>query len=460
MIGAILSRLLKPEEFGIVAMVLVFTGFFSIFNDAGIKSFIIQHPNLTKADSSFVFYIGICLGGTFTLILFLAAPYVEEFYQFKGLTDVTRVLSLQFLISSIGFVPRGIIERNLKFKISGMIELSSSIVGGVIGVILAFMNFSYWALVYRSLVTYILMAILLFIYSKWRPIFKIRSIEFKRFLNYSGNLTLFGIINYWARNFDNLLVGKYLGSSSLGFYNRAYSLMTYPITLFSSVINPVLHPIFSRVQTDITQIRQNYLKVLKLLAIISFPFMTFLTINAESVITIVWGGQWKESVPIFRILGVASLFQPILNTTGSIFLVRNKTDWLFRVGIINTLLIILGFIVGLKYGLLGVSAGYTAAFFIMLIPTLYIVFNKLLQGSLSEFFDNILVALYMVIIISISNILVIYFVNNLYFSLLINTIISSIIFLIIIRYYEKLLFWKLKNYLRNYFVKILSTRNS
>ena len=185
-------------------------------------------------------------------------------------------------IVAFSFVPRGILERNLQFKVTGLVELGASVFSGIMGVALAFMHFSYWALILRTLLNYFLISVLFLWFSKWRPTWKIKSVGLKTFFNYSGNITLFGIVNYWARNLDNLLVGKFMGAASLGYYNRAYSLMTYPVTLFTSVITPALHPVFSQIQNDIDQIRENYLNVLKAISILSFPLIVFLAVNAPT----------------------------------------------------------------------------------------------------------------------------------------------------------------------------------
>jgi O-antigen/teichoic acid export membrane protein len=249
-------------------------------------------------------------------------------------------------------------------------------------------------------------------------------------------------------------VGKFLGAASLGYYNRAYSLMTYPVTLFTSVITPALHPVFSQIQTDIDQIRENYLNVLKAISILSFPLMVFLAVNAKSVITIVWGGQWQQSIPVFQILGIAALFQPIVNTTGSIYLVRSKTNWLLKVGIVNTIVTIAGIVIGLQYGIKGVAIGYTIAFLLMLFPILYIVFNKLLEGSVWEFFRKISTALKLVLLIGISNAILLYFVKDIYISIIANTAITGTLFFISVWYLERSLFGKIKGYLYQAYTKI------
>lgn len=455
-ISAILARLLTPDEFGVVTMVLVFTGFLAIFNDAGIKSFIIQHSNLSIEDETFVFFISLGIGFILTGILYFVAPLIEDFYHFEGLTKVTRVLSFQFIICTIGFVPNGILERELKFKTSGLIELFSSVASGIVGIVLAFMDFSYWALVIRSLLTYIFMSISFFMLSKWRPTWSFDYKVGKNILSYSGNLTLFGIINYWARNLDNLLVGKYLGASSLGFYNRAYSLMTYPITIFSQVINPILHPIFARIQADVELIRKSYLDVLKLLSIISFPFITFIVVNADSIITIVWGNQWQESVPVFRILGLAAMFQPILNSTGSIFLVRNKTNWLFKVGIVNTIVTVIGITIGLKFGIQGVAIGYVVSFYVMLLPLLYMVFKILLGGTLLELFKYLRTGLFLIVFVFFTNSVLLYFGQTMVMGLVYNAAVTLIVFILFVRMLERELYLKTVRKIKGVMSSLLS----
>jgi PST family polysaccharide transporter len=207
----------------------------------------------------------------------------------------------------------------------------------------------------------------------------------QKIFGYSGNLTLFSMINYWARNLDNLLIGKFIGSESLGFYNRAYQLMMLPLSMLTSVITPVLHSALAERQNDIPAMYQGYRKVIRLIALVSIPGMTFAVIMAPELIRVVWGDQWDQTIPVFAILGLNGLFQPIMSTTGTVFLARNKAHWLFRCGVISTILYCSGIVLGLPYGIMGVAAGYTIASNMFVLPLMFFIFVKLLHGKFIDF---------------------------------------------------------------------------
>ena len=156
-------------------------------------------------------------------------------------------------------------------------------------------------------------------------------------------------------------------------------------------------------------------------------------INAEGLINIVWGGRWNDSIPIFKILGIAFIFQPILNTTGPIFLVRNRTHWLFRWNLFSTSIVIISIIVGVKYGVIGVSISLALASLILIAPLVFIVYVKLLDSSIMNFIYCIKNGLYLAIVVGVFNLILIKIVNNMYYGFLINIIITAIITIVFLQ---------------------------
>jgi PST family polysaccharide transporter len=384
-IAAVLSRLLTPKDFGIIAMVTVVSGFMSIFADAGIGSAVVQFRDFKVKEHQSLFSLSLLLGFLLAGLLAFGSSFVAFFFDNPDLQQVAAVMALAFPCSTLGIVPHGILQREMRFREVAVVKITAAIIAGLIGIIMAFTGWGYWALVTQALTNSFLISLTFLILARLAPIPRWDVTVIQKIFGYSGNLTLFSMINYWARNLDNLLIGKFIGSESLGFYNRAYQLMMLPLSMLTSVITPVLHSALAERQNDIPAMYQGYRKVIRLIALVSIPGMTFAVIMAPELIRVVWGDQWDQTIPVFAILGLNGLFQPIMSTTGTVFLARNKAHWLFRCGVISTILYCSGIVLGLPYGIMGVAAGYTIASNMFVLPLMFFIFVKLLHGKFIDF---------------------------------------------------------------------------
>jgi PST family polysaccharide transporter len=388
-IAAVLSRLLSPEDFGTIAMVTVISGFMSIFADAGIGSAVVQFRDFKGKDHQSLFSLSLLLGVFLAGVLALGSSFVAVFFDNPDLQPVAAVMALAFPCSTLGIVPRGLLQRDMRFREVAVVNIVAAFAAGIVGIVMAFTGWGYWALVVQTLTNSFLSSLAFLVLAKLSPIPHWDFAVIRKIFSYSGNLTLFSMINYWARNLDNLLIGKFIGSAPLGFYNRAYQLMMLPLSMLTSVISPVLHSALAEKQNDIPAMYRGYQKVIRLIALISIPGMSFAVIMAPELIRVVWGDQWDQTIPVFAILGLNGLFQPIMSTTGTVFLARNKAHWLFRSGIISTILYCTGIVLGLPYGIVGVAAGYTIASNLYVIPLMFFIFVKLLQGKFIDFVNAI-----------------------------------------------------------------------
>jgi PST family polysaccharide transporter len=384
-IAAVLSRLLTPEDFGTIAMVTVISGFMSIFAEAGLGSVAVQFRDFVKRDHQTMFTLSLCLGLFLALLLAGFSSYVAVFFHNPDLKPVAMVMALAFPFSTLGIVPRGLLQRSMHFRAISIVSIVAAICAGFIGITMAFTGWGYWALVAQTLANSLISSCAFIWLAHLAPVPRWDFRVIKKIFSYSGNLTLFSMINYWARNLDNLLIGRFLGSAPLGYYNRAYQLMMLPLSMLTGVITPVLHSVLAQKQNDIPAMYWGYLKVVKMIGLISIPGMTYAVIMSPELIRVVWGDQWDQTIPVFAILGLNGLFQPILSTTGTVFLARNKADWLFKCGIVSTVLLCSGILLGLPYGIKGVAIGYTIASNLWMPPLMYLVFVKLLDGDFSDF---------------------------------------------------------------------------
>jgi len=243
---------------------------------------------------------------------------------------------------------------------------------------------------------------------------------------------------------DNFLIGKYLGSSALGYYDRAYKLMMFPIQYLTFVITPVLHPIFSRYQDNMQVIRNSYLKMLEVMAFISLPMISFLFVLGEDLIVLIFGEQWIASIPVFQVLCFLSGLQILTSTTGSIFQSLGRTDTLFRTGIMSTTSMVAGIVLGLRYGIIGVAIGYSIGYLVIFFPIFSILFN-LLEGGFNIFVKNLfsasLIALVMGFMLYLLSINIYFFPRILRVAIIAGA--GLAVYLIIIRIFKKRLFFQI-----------------
>ena len=309
------------------------------------------------------------------VLLIILAPVIANFFQESRLTPILKMLSLTFFIASISILHQTILERNLEFKKLSKAEIISTLCGSIVGVLMAIQGFGVWSLVYQSLIIMLMTTILLWFFNTWKPKMIFNWADLKPVISYSLNYTGFRTINYFERNADYILIGRFLGVENLGYYTLAYKLMLYPLQTISSVIGRVMFPAYSQIQDNDAKFRHTYLQVVASIAIITFPIMIGLMIISKPFILTVFGLQWKPVIILLIILAPVGLVQSISTTTGEIFTAKGRTDWLLRLSIVSGLFIVLSFIIGLQWGLLGVAAAYTIADFLLLYPILAIPFR-------------------------------------------------------------------------------------
>ncbi|EDY96715.1 polysaccharide biosynthesis protein [Phocaeicola plebeius DSM 17135] len=348
-VTAILARLLSPEDFGVVAVSTVLIAFFTLFTDMGIGPAIIQKQDLTKEDFNSIFSFTIW-GGLILAILFFITSYpIGIFYKKDSLVLICQILSINLLFAAWNIVPNALINKNKRFKFIAKRTLTLQVISGIISVFSAFNGLG----IYSLLISPILTAVGVFIlnYKEYPLEFKlhIHTNSLKKIFSYSSYQFLFNFINYFSRNLDKLIIGRYFSMHDLGYYEKSYRLMMLPLQYVTNIITPVMHPILTSLQNDYKNLTDKYNSIIKLLATISFPLGIFLYFAANDIIYIVYGNRWENAIPVFQILALSLPLQMILSTTGAIYQAAGKTNWLFYGGVSNTCFTVLGFIIASVY---------------------------------------------------------------------------------------------------------------
>lgn len=462
--SGVLARILTPYDYGIVAIISVFTAFFGILADMGLGTAVIQNKNLTHANINSIFtlsiFIGISLAGIFCL---LAVP-ISLFYKNSVYISICCLLSLSILFNTFNMIPNAVLLRQKKFKIVAIRLVTINIITYGTTIILALLQFKYYALVIQSILSSFFTFTWNLKSAKIKPTKKIDWEIIQQIRSYSGYQFAFSFINYFARNLDKIIIGKALGNVSLAHYNRAYTLMLYPVQNLTHVITPALHPILSEHQTDLDYIYKKYIKIVQILALLGVYFTVACFCFSKEIILTIYGSQWIETIPCFRWLSISIFAQMVTSSGGAIFQSIGNTKLMFKSGGIAALVtmsfIIAGIIIGqnsLETVSLFIAAGFCCSFFI----NYYFLIHEGFSRSFSNFLSIFKIHLFIGSLCFASGFLLNTFilVDNLILALIIKVFLFTIIYsactIIVSKQIRSKILFYLRPFIRNAFEQYL-----
>lgn len=375
----VLSRLLLPEEYGFVALITVFTGFVSVFADVGLSYAIIRSDyGLTyhKALSNLAFYIGL----TLSFITILLAYPIGWFYEDSSLILPTIVMSTIFVFGAFAIVPNAILMKRLDFNYIGKIRLISNVISIVLMIIFAALGFSYWSLI----IPVILMHISQYALFEYKVRLGFRfyrlsysKIAFRKTKSLIKNLSGFNIINYWSRNSDNLIIGKYYSSYDLGIYNRAYKMLDLSNNLIGGIFGTVLYPSLKKLKSDGGNVNDEYRSILGIISIISYPIGAVLILIPDLFVRILWGNDWIMVADLLPYFGILIIFKTLVATTGHMFILLEREKTFMQIGVVSAIIMTTSIIIGAFFSVKIIAISYTAGFLLINVPLyLYYGFYK------------------------------------------------------------------------------------
>ena len=379
----ILARLLTPEEFGVVGMAMVFISLSQVFIDVGLSQGVIQSKTNNQVVYSTIFYINIIAGIAIGLVGFLAAPFVADFFEKPEVLNVLRWLCLMPFISSLGNMHTTLYTKELNFKILTYRIVISTVVGGVVGIVMAYLNYGVYALVGQQLTTISLSVLFLWIRSNWTPTLEFSYSQIKGILNFSMYIFFDNLLRRFFQKIDTLFIGKYFSAAALGYYSRAESLNAQIDQYTSSSLMKVLFPAFSKIQDDSDRFEKAYFKLFNLaafLGIFSGGVMFFLS---ENIILLLLGDKWIPSIIIFQILVFRLIISPFGGIMGKSLLAKGFSKEKFKVSQVQRLILLSPIIVGFYYGLTEFTVMLVIAHGIGFLINVWVV-NKLLKISLRK----------------------------------------------------------------------------
>jgi O-antigen/teichoic acid export membrane protein len=365
---AVLSRLLPPADFGLLALATVVTTYASLLRDMGTAAAIVQREHLTPELLDAVFWFNVCIGAALAIALCALAIPIADVFRQPRLSGVLLASAISFPLVSLGAVHQALLERSLRFRALARLEISSALLALGIACLAAINGFGVYSLVLNSIVTVALTSLQLWIASDWRPAPRWSGKDLRSLWNFSANLFGFQTLNYFARNADSMLIGRFLGASDLGLYNVAYRIMLFPLVNLSAVLSRSLFPVLSRQQAKAASFATLYLKTISAIALLTAPLMAGLWALREPFVEVVFGQRWLPVAPVIAWLAPVGMIQSVLTTVGLIYMASGRTALMMRWGAAASAITVLAMVVGLRWGYVGVARSYAITFVLLLYP--------------------------------------------------------------------------------------------
>lgn len=430
-INSVLARILTPDDYGVVAIITVFISFFTIIADMGIGPAIIQHKELNRKQISDI-YIFTSFIAIITAIGFILFSYpLSKFYNNDVYISLGLILSIGIFFNVLNIVPNALLLKNLQFRTLGIRTVIITIIGGIITIILAINGAKYYALVINSVLVAFFTFIFNLYFSKLKVDYKFSYNSIKIIKDFSVYQFGYNIVNYFSKNLDNLLIGKFMGQVSLGYYDKAYKLMLYPVQNLTHVITPVLHPMLSKYHEDKDRMYNEFMKITRVLLLLGIFISVFCYFSAKEIILIMFGEQWHNSVGAFKILSITIWIQMTVSASGTIFQSLGQVKEVFKINLITTTINIIGIVIGvLSYKIEIVALNILISFSINFCLTYYCLIKKSLNKPLNDFLYEIKSSFIIALIMIITFIVIPVKVNSVVISISIKIVLAIISYII------------------------------
>lgn len=326
---ATLARVLTPENFGLMAIVMVVIGFAQAFGDMGISSAIIQHQDITKNQLSSLYWLNIVSGFVLAIVVVATAPLVSSFYEYKDLELFIVVISLVFIVTAIGQQFRLLFQKDLDFKTIAIVNVLSQLIATLSAIAMALFGYGVWSLVVSVLLAAALNSLGFLItglrrYDRPDVVFNYNDI--RSFLGFGLYQMGERTVNYLSASVDKILIGKFVGMNAVGFYDMAWQLIIFPLQRINPIVNAVALPAYSKIQNEAEVRARYYSASVRLLSLITIPLLVFLLFFSEEVVMLVYGDGWDKTATLVSILAVVGVTKALGNPGGALILSMGRAD--------------------------------------------------------------------------------------------------------------------------------------
>ena len=379
--GIILARLLSPDDYGVIAMPLVFLAIAQCIIDSGFSTALIRKPELTEEDLSTAFYFNIGIGILCYAVLFFSSPLIADFYHTPILSSLLKVTALAVLFNPLCAVQQAILTRKIDFKTQAMVSFSGAVVSGIVGLYMAYNGFGVWSLVFQQVGGYVMRTILLWILGKWKPKRKWSWESFHYLWGFGSKMLGSGLLDTIYNNIYPIVIGKYFSAQDLGNYTRAQQFSSLPSSNVTGVLQRVTFPVLSSIQNEDERLAKNYRKILKLSAFLVFPMMLMLSAIANPLVRILLTDKWIGCVILLQIVCFQMMWYPIHAINLNLLTVKGRSDLYFRLEILKKIVGVCILCITIPHGVAWMVCGGVLSSLISLVINTYYT-GKLLKIGL------------------------------------------------------------------------------
>lgn len=423
----VMARLLSPNDYGVVGLLVVFVSIAQAFVDGGFSQALIRKKDRTEIDNSTVFYFNIVVSVVIYLIFYLFAPYVSVFYNMPTLTPFMRVICLSIIINAFGVVQRALFNANIDFKAQAKASLIAIVISGAIGISLALRGFGPWALVWQQLSNLIVNTLFLWIYSEWRPLLAYSWKSFNELFSFGSKLLATSLLNAIYNNIQTIVIGKLYSAKSLGLYSRAAHFADLPSQQFTSVFMRVTFPVLCKVQDDMERLTSVYRRMLRVSAYIVFPLLIGMAAVAHPMIEVFIGKQWIECAYMLQIICFAEMWYPIHAINLDILQVSGRSDLFLKIEIYKKIVSLSLLALSAPFGIIAMCySNLLSSLICLYINTYYSskILGISLLSQLKDLFPTITLAIVMFAIVQI----IIFFIPNVFVQLIVGIIVGVVVY--------------------------------
>lgn len=356
-VNIILARMLTPDDYGVIGIILVFISFFNIFVDGGFSTALVRKINVDEDDFNTVWICNFVASALLYIVLIATSPIIASFYDDELIEDYLKVIGVVLPLSALAAIPLTKLTIDINFRYISISNISSVVVSGVFGIYLAYNGYGAWSLVYMYVLQYVIRCVILNVLKSWRPRFEFSKSSFVSLFSFSSKLVVSSLIDQAYNSLYPLVIGRYFSTKSLGLYTRGEQFGKLPVSIINEIFLRVTLPIMSSVQDDIPRLRNVYREYIRLSSFVIFGVMCWLVVIAKPLIILLLTEKWIESVFVMQILCVAMMTLHISSINRNLLYALGRSDLALKLEIIKKVSAIFIFVVSINYGLKGVCIG-------------------------------------------------------------------------------------------------------
>ncbi len=372
---SVLARRIPAATYGLLGMAILVTNLLETIRDLGTGTALVRERAMPEELVSTAFWLDCATGAAVTLLVILVSWPAARFFHEPRVATILRFLAISFFLGAISVVPTALLHRALEFRKLAFAQTTGAICGAVVAIVVALCGGKVSSLVSANLTISLTTTAAIWFFSPLRVKAVFRVADARRILSFGLHLTGFNVLQYFSRNADNVLVGRFLGSGPLGYYQMGYMLMTYPLQSFNLMLYQVVYPALSNLPDDQERFRAAYLRSCRLIALVTFPLMIGLAVTAQPFIRLFLGARWMPVAGLLLVFGPLGAAESIYTTVGLIYNTQGRPDLRLRWTVFASTLYVLSFVVGLRWGILGVASSYAIVWTALMFPSFAIPFR-------------------------------------------------------------------------------------